>query len=254
VASVPVYIQAPHPEGYGIGELKAVMALRDAPVSSFAWSCDEAFARLSAATQSLEEIKQGARELVKAEPLHYHWCFYSKIASLHERLLADQFIDQKQKLVLETYAFLVPIARAFMAEFHDSRYLRWAVKNYRVMSEWVFYRKLELSPQLTSELVDVSNPFGAWKDITPADKESLISKYGLKVQNLYAPPPAPEAAALAASPAPLALGSPAPGATEEPVFTLAAPEPTAQPEPAPRAAGPADPTQGLDDDRLPAMQ
>ena len=61
-----------------------------------------------------------------------------------------------------------------------SRYLRFAVSHYRRMSEWVFYRKLELTPQATSELVEAANPFGVYR--TPAEAASILEKYNLRAK------------------------------------------------------------------------
>ena len=110
------------------------------------------------------ELIEGARELVRRDPVKYHWCFYGKILELENSLKSESYLDEKQKSVLDVYGSLTPMGRAFMQEYHDSRYMRWGVKHYRQISEWVFYRKVELTPQATSELVEASNPFGLLRD------------------------------------------------------------------------------------------
>ncbi len=39
-----------------------------------------------------------------------------------------------------------------------------AVRKYQKMSEWIFFRKVELTPAGTAELVQPTNPFGLWRD------------------------------------------------------------------------------------------
>ena len=111
------------------------------------------------------------------DPVRYHWSYYHTVLNIEESLQSEFYVDVRQKKVLEGYAFLVPIARAFSAEFHDSRYLRLATRHYRRLSENIFYRKLDLTPQMTSELVETSNPFGLWRD--PTQERPVLEKYGI---------------------------------------------------------------------------
>ena len=175
--SPPPYVQVPHPTGTDLGDLRAIMVSKDAPSPESLKGCDAAFMKLRSLTESEDERRDGARELVHNDPVAYHWCFYWKIIDLDDSLKTMTFIDERQKKVLTTYQFLVPVARGFYSEFHDSRYLRWAILHYKRISEWVFYRKLELTPAETSELVQVANPFGLYR--APVIHNSILEKYGL---------------------------------------------------------------------------
>ncbi|MBC7690417.1 MAG: hypothetical protein H7222_01500 [Methylotenera sp.] len=177
-AELPPYVQVPHPPGLDLGDVRGLFAEKGAPDRAAYAGCDQDFLRLREKTQSKIEIDRGIRELVKRDPVKYHWCFYSKVLDLEDQLAHDIFIEDRQKAVVDHYIFLTPVARSFMNEFRDSRYLRWAVTRYRRVSEFVFYRKVEATPQLSSELIRVSNPFS---DVRPSlDTEaSILEKYGL---------------------------------------------------------------------------
>jgi hypothetical protein len=156
--ALPAYAYLPHPAGHTIGDVISLFEERTAPSRETLAKCEEDFRTLYSKVQSIEERTQGVRELVSRNPAASHWCFYSQILSLQEGLNQDEFVDQKQKRIMTTYEFLVPVARAFMKEFQDSRYLRWAIQDYRRLADLYFYRKLEMSPQMSSELVDVAVP------------------------------------------------------------------------------------------------
>lgn len=174
-AKTPDYVQVPHPAGFTIGDVQALFVGNNALSKEAIQSCDADYRKLREATQSEDELRQGARELVKQDPVKYHWCFYGKIVELEEVLKTGAFIDEKQKKVLDTYSFLVPIARSYMKEFQDSRYTRWAIRHYRHLSQIVFLQKVDQTPAMTAELVEVNNPFGLWRE--PASKRSILEKY-----------------------------------------------------------------------------
>jgi hypothetical protein len=146
--------------------------------NEFIKNCDQDFRRLMGVTPSLQELQAGTRELVKNDPVKYHWCFYGKIMKLETDLKEESYVDERQKRVLDTFQFLSPVARAFVSEFRDSRYLRSAVYRYQKLSEWVFFRRLELSPAGTMELVQPFNPFGLWKKSDAGF--SILEKYHIK--------------------------------------------------------------------------
>ena len=175
--SPPMYVQVPHPLGFDLGDLQALFAAQGAPKLESLGDCDAEYRKLEKATKHPDELRKGARELVRNDPVNYHWCFYSKFLGLENALRNTQFIEDRQKVLLETYSFLTPIARGYMVEFKDSRYLRWAVRHYRGVSEWVFYRKLDQSEQMTQLLVEVTNPFGLWRDTS--GERSVLEKYNL---------------------------------------------------------------------------
>ena len=190
--SVPGYAGVPHPMGLQIGDVHALFAVPDAPKreSPELAACADDFRTLEKKTKARDELKQGILELVRKEPIHYHWCFYSQILSLEENLRKAQLLDERQQAVVEAYGFLAPLSRAFFREYHDSRYLRWAVAYYRRASELAFYRKVETSPGLTQELVGVGGDEttrGA-----PEKATSVLEKYGSVIPERLQPGQRPE--------------------------------------------------------------
>jgi len=176
VPTPPVYTQVPHPVGMDLGDLSAIFGDEKAPQEKdFAKNCDVDFRKLEKLTKSRDEIFEGLRELVKQDPVTYHWCFYAKILELENDLKAGVYVEERQKLILDAFSFLAPLARTYASEFHDSRYLRMAITRYQKWSEWIFYRKLELTPAGTSEIVKASNPFGLWRDTL--ETVSVLEKY-----------------------------------------------------------------------------
>ncbi|MGZ3696569.1 MAG: hypothetical protein ACXWP5_00625 [Bdellovibrionota bacterium] len=222
----PNYIRASHPLGYTSSDLEATFTQKDAPTLESLATCDSDFFKLKKVTLSVDEYKTGIRQLVRQDPLTYHWCFYGKILTLQNQLKEMTYIDDKQKLVLQTFEFLVPVARVFQVEFSETRYLRWAVAQYRQISEAVFYRKLELTPRTTADLVDAYNPFGLWRE--PQGPRDVLDKYNLGTNatpplkiGSQTPPTAP-VAAVSSVPTPVETFSAAPRPAET---TAAAPAP-----------------------------
>lgn len=175
----PGYVRVPHPEGLDVGDLMAIFTDRMAPSPGEIQTCDADYRKLRHLTQSKQELLQGTRELVRADPVRYHWCFYAKLMTLEEKLSEGSlYIEERQKAVLDTYVFVTPFARAFLLEYQDSRYMRWAVNRYRRLSENVFYRRMDLSSETTAELNGASSPFGFQR--TPAEqKTGVLTKYGI---------------------------------------------------------------------------
>lgn len=184
VAPAPV-LDLAHPEGYGVTELKALFLTAGAPERKTLRACAVDFEKLVAKTQLVDELRLGARELVTEDPKAYHWCFYDSLLGLDEGLRRAADLDEKQKMMLSTYRFAIPVARAFQVLFKDSRYLRWAVQRYRTLSPQVFYRRVELTPEATAELAVLENPFGAWK--TAPELPSILTKYGIRSEPERAP-------------------------------------------------------------------
>ena len=172
---IPALVGIPHPAGSDLGDVERLFLEKHAPDRETLKDCDQSFKKLTAATQSKEEIEEGAHELVRTDPVLFHWCFFSKILDLEKLLKKDAYLDERQKTVLETFAFLSPIAQGYRIEFRDSRYLRWAVSHYRKLSETVFFRRVELNPEMTSTLVQAENPFEGWR--APAAKNPILEKY-----------------------------------------------------------------------------
>ena len=191
----PPLVQVPHPQGFDLGDVRAIFNEKGAPELETNKNCDTEYRKLLTLTQSREELKQGAREFVRNDPVKYHWCFYTKIIEMEAGLQKDTYIEERQKRVLDTYDFLTPVAQAFQSDFHDSRYLRWAIQRYRRLSEWVFFRKVEISPQTTLEMSVIENPFALWRQPTD-DHKPILEKYGF-----VAPPGTPDPLKSAREPA-----------------------------------------------------
>ena len=179
--SPPEYVQVPHPSGFDMGDVSALFAYPDAPSKEKLSNCETDFNKLRKATEfprNDDDFKEGVAELLRQDPVFYHWCFYSRILGLETALRAENYIEEKQKSMVETFSYLVPLARGFMKEYRDSRYLRWAIRDYRQLSQWVYFQKVEQSPQMTNDLVDVTHPFGVWREPASSEsKNSILEKY-----------------------------------------------------------------------------
>lgn len=226
----PKFTQVPHPEGTSLSDITALLTefegIEGKKMPEFAEDCDKDFKKLAGMTLSQDELRRGSIELVQKYPILYHWCFYAKIYKLENDLKKESFLDERQKQVLNTYEFLTLIAKAFAAEFHDSRYLRCAVTRYRGLSEWVFFRRLEMTAEGTALLVQAENPFGVWRK---SDQNlSILQKYHIGEGNQI-PLPAPVAMA---SIIPDALSSPLPSPMPSIPETLS-PVDSAEPSPVP---------------------
>jgi hypothetical protein len=174
--------------GLQIGDVLALFAEPGAPKreSEEMKTCAADYVALEKRTKSKDELKQGILELVRKEPIRYHWCFYSKILELENELRHAQMLDDRQRDVVTAYRFLAPLSRAFYREFHDSRYLRWAVAYYRRASELAFYRRVETSPSLTKELVGSGADDDASRGISEK-ATSVLEKYGIVVPERLQP-------------------------------------------------------------------
>jgi hypothetical protein len=161
-----------------MADVQAIFHSKQAPSMDSLKQCDETVEKLREKTVSLEEFRVGVQELVRTDPVGIHWCFYGKILELEKILKEDTFVDEKQKHVLAVYSFLVPVAKGYLAEFKDSRYLRWAISYYTKLSEWVFYRRVETGPAMTQELVEAADAFHEYRGKT-AEGQSVLEKYNV---------------------------------------------------------------------------
>jgi hypothetical protein len=192
-AEVPGYAGVPHPVGLQIGDVLALFSEPGAPKreSPEMKTCAADYDALEKRTKAKDELKQGILELVRKEPIRYHWCFYSKILALEDELRHAQMLDDRQRDVVEAFRFLAPLSRAFYREFHDSRYLRWAIAYYRRASELAFYRRVEASPSLTKELVGSGADDDANRGISEK-ATSVLEKYGIVVPERLQPGQRPD--------------------------------------------------------------
>ena len=174
----PAYTSVPHPQGQALADVTALFSKEGAPdPKEIVKTCDSAFRKLDVLSQSANERVEGRVELVKNDPVTYHWCFYGKALDLEGSLQTLNFVDEKQKKVIETFDFMVPLARSFSTAYHDARYLHWATVQYRRLSEWLFQRRLDLTPAGTADLVQPVNPFGLWRNTEGSF--SILEKYQL---------------------------------------------------------------------------
>lgn len=181
---VPQYVAVPHPAGLTISDLRAIFMDENAHSLESLRGCEGDFQNLQSKTESKEELRQGARELVRIDPEKYHWCFYGKILQLEEELTGDLSIEERQKKALDIYFFLTPIAKAFIHEYQDSRYLRWAIVRYRQLSEVLFFRTVEPGPEVMAELVASSSTPMTWVSQGRREPAGVLEKYGIQPTQL----------------------------------------------------------------------
>ncbi len=192
--SPPDYAFVAHPSGFGASDLEALFldSRVQRPSAEVLKACDSDFRKLRAATRSAEEFTMGAREFVRLEPVHHHWCFYSTLLDLELSLKReDLYLEDRQKKVVSAFVYLSPIARAFFSEYRDSRYWRWAIHRYRLLSETVLYRRLEPSPETTLDLVSASEPMGGLRKVPlpPTGRNEgafILEKYGIRTATTQA--------------------------------------------------------------------
>lgn len=177
----PHYLAVPHPEGYDLSDLQVLFKTPQAPQRGTLKDCENEVSQLKKLTKSDFEIKTGIEELVMEKPVQYHWCFYHSLLRLREDLPNATYLSERQDRVLDTYLFLTPVAHAFKEKFNDSRYLRLSIRHYMLLSQWVFNRQLEMTPQMTTDLLidSVTNPFARYRQGTQTSK-SVLEKYGLR--------------------------------------------------------------------------
>ncbi len=176
---VPDYVGMAHPSGMDRADLQAIFLTESAPRPDALLQCDGNFQKLKKASNSFDEVQRGALEMVSADPVKYHWCFYYKMTELDSDLSQTVLLKERQRIAIASYFFLAPIAKAFRQEFNDTRYLRWAMQNFQKMSEWLFYRRLDITPQAKNEwLSGLEGPIS----LTPKDfsGQSIMQKYSIK--------------------------------------------------------------------------
>jgi len=185
---VPEYVKVPHPAGFDLADLRAILISPLAPtdlMGEFADTCDLEYKKLTDATLQKEEHEKGAIELVTSDPERMHWCFYVKISKLETVLKSDSTWTDRQNKVIETFQFLSPIANAFLKTYHDSRYVRWAAQYYSKVSEWVFFKKLAPTPESSVMFTTGVRPeLEPWVSVQREESRpvSVFTKYGISFQ------------------------------------------------------------------------
>lgn len=188
VPEVPAYTKIPHPEGQESSDLSTIflspLAPKDA-LGKFAEGCGKELDALRKTSAVQDELKLGGAEVVALDPERSHWCFYSRIQRLHAFLKSDATWTKKERAVIWTYEYLWPIAQGFIMEFNDSRYLRWASSYYQRASEWIFYRKVEGSPENTLAQVNSNSRTLEVTTRRPASASpSVLQKYGISTHSV----------------------------------------------------------------------
>lgn|GEM_PF-2264181 len=192
----PEWTAVPHPAGLDLGDIEAIFssssaAAAKAPTRQEVADCDRPFRTLKDKTVSREELALGMRELVRSEPATQHWCFYGKLLELEQKLKQPTLvIRERQDLVLRYFEHLAPLSKAFHVELNDSRYWRMAIHRYRLMSERVFFQRVEPSPETTSVLVTATNPF-SWVRPSADTDVAVLKKYGIAQPSAVAAPVTP---------------------------------------------------------------
>jgi hypothetical protein len=197
VPILPQYTGIPHPAGYDLSDIRVIFEHPTAPKNfgnELALTCDEALAQLMQKTSVADEIQSGARELVSRDPEGMHWCFYSKVLKLNQTLQSQSSWKTREHEVLTTFKTLAPISNAFFSEFKDSRYLRWAATYYSKVSEWVFFRKVDPTPESTLLLtVGTRTSLEPAADLHSAGRapasSSIYDRYGISLQPVPAEVP-----------------------------------------------------------------
>ena len=169
VISPVTFAAVPRPQSLSTADLHSLFLIKDSPHLQDLQSCDAELFSLRDRTKKKDEVTEGAKELVRLDPIKYHWCFYSKMMQLKDFMITDPPIGQSQDTVVHTYLFLAPIARAFFTEYDDPRYLKEAASEYLKLSTQVFYRNVEVTPSSASR-APASAPAS-----TP-----VLEKYGLE--------------------------------------------------------------------------
>src|SRR5262245_61970558 len=91
----PAYLSVPHPIAQDTNDIVAIFRDKSAPPMETLKDCDGDFKKLRTITNSIDEIKAGTRELVAADPIKYHWCFYGRVLELNGYLKNDStYVDE----------------------------------------------------------------------------------------------------------------------------------------------------------------
>lgn len=103
-------VKIEHPQNFSMAALdKMFQKAKVLPQSESLKTCDQDFRKALPLAKEKSKQLDLAKELIHLDPQHYHFCFYQQIKNLEE----SKIKNLGQKMVIETYEFLAPIARAF---------------------------------------------------------------------------------------------------------------------------------------------
>ena len=228
-----------HPDDPSISSLEGLFAEKTSPLWSKETSdkCSEPLRAIHDRTESVGELENGLTELVAANPAFFHWCFYGKLLELEQSLAQETFVLDRQALVVRTFKYLAPLSKAFLRVTLDSRYYRYSIRRYQELAERVFFRKIEVLPEVTERLLRQAQAENANRAAVETD---VLKRRNVSVER-------------APASAPAAVGVP------ESVPAVAAPVAPVAVAPAKPKAKAATPSATLDDpwkelDRYPAQE
>lgn len=178
----PEYIEVVHPASLDIADIRGALRANKAPTAEELAGCLQPLLEVQSLTTGKNEVQQAAVELIHKDAPYYHYCFYSSITSITDTVRDSAILWSKKKsMLLQNFAVLVPLARAFKLEFQDTRYLRVSIRHYKQLSAWVFFRDLELTPEMTAELVDVQTNAFANRRMVEDRELSVLDRYNVRV-------------------------------------------------------------------------
>ncbi len=154
----PEWTTLPHPNSSAVASIEQILQDRvwtSIRPEGFEEKCDQAIIELRTHSSNEAEFKIGLRELINKHTTYYHYCFYEKLDALEKRLKTEDYVEDRQATVLKTFRTLTPLARAFLDNWRESRYLRIASERYQKLSPRIFFRTVEPNAENTRELVNL---------------------------------------------------------------------------------------------------
>jgi len=122
-----------HPDSPEIESVRALFAKEGVPDRTYLNKCDFDYRVETMLARSVEELLTTLPEHVRSNPEKYHWCFYSKMLDLEEKLteMSSQGPAAQRKYLLNQYRFFIYLARVFEVDLDEPRYLDFARMNYK---------------------------------------------------------------------------------------------------------------------------
>ena len=187
---VPKALQLEHPEDFSISRLEELFGKKSTPLwtKETLGKCVRPITELQSKVHSYAELENGFRELVRTDPVLFHWCFYGTLLDLEKALSEESFILEKQSMVLRAFKVLAPISKAFLNETSDSRYYRYSIRRYQELTERVFFRKVEVLSEVTEKLVNLHHWPAPDRQPSSAEVKSGDTEISVLKKNGVEPP------------------------------------------------------------------